>query len=177
MFPTSDDTWTASFLTSGSVTVKATDERKTPHLERCNTPQGSLSIPILFMLHISSFLRDEAIKPARLASAACKLMISPSLRYEAPQRMLDQTLCQGGSKGITYDPAKAITFDPAKAITFDPAKAELILFSWKREDLLPPIKLRNEALTPKDSITWLGVILDSRLTFKQHVQAQPCDSK
>lgn len=63
--------------------------------------------------------------------------------------MLDWTLSRGGRKAITFDPAKLSSSS-----------------SPGRE------KTSYEPLTPKDSITWLGVILDSRLTFKQHVQAQ-----
>ncbi|PNP37025.1 hypothetical protein TGAMA5MH_11085 [Trichoderma gamsii] len=57
-------------------------------------------------------------------------------------------------------------------ISFDPAKAELILFYRKKDQArdFPAILLGDTPIKPQESIRWLGVFLDSQLTFKKHVR-------
>ena len=57
---------------------------------------------------------------------------------------------------------------------FNMEKTELIHFHFKRSfDLkngIYSIKIEESIVQPKDLVKWLGIWLDSKLTFKQHVE-------
>ena len=56
------------------------------------------------------------------------------------------------------------------AISFDISKTELIHFYNKRTTIEEGLKLGDIEIPPKPLVRWLGVFLDSKLTFKQHVE-------
>ena len=52
------------------------------------------------------------------------------------------------------------------AISFNISKTELIHFYSKRTTIEEGLKLGDIEITPKPLVRWLGVFLDSKLTFK-----------
>ena len=52
------------------------------------------------------------------------------------------------------------------AISFDVSKTELIHFHSKRITIEEGLKLGDVEISPKPLVRWLGVFLDSKLTFK-----------
>jgi hypothetical protein len=56
------------------------------------------------------------------------------------------------------------------AISFNISKIELIHFYNKRTTIEEGLKLRDIEISPKPLVRWLGVFLDSKLTFKQHIE-------
>ena len=56
------------------------------------------------------------------------------------------------------------------AISFNISKIELIYFYSKRTTIEEGLKLGDIEIPPKPLVRWLGVFLDSKLTFKQHVE-------
>jgi hypothetical protein len=56
------------------------------------------------------------------------------------------------------------------AISFDISKIELIHFYNKRTTIEEGLKLGDVEISPKPLVRWLGVFLDSKLTFKQYVE-------
>ena len=52
------------------------------------------------------------------------------------------------------------------AISFDVGKIELIHFYNKRTIIEEGLKLGDTEISPKPLVKWLGVFLDSKLTFK-----------
>jgi hypothetical protein len=63
------------------------------------------------------------------------------------------------------------------AISFDIGKTELIHFYNKRTTIEEGLKLRDIEISPKPLVRWLGVFLDSKLTFKQHVEIKISKAK
>ena len=53
---------------------------------------------------------------------------------------------------------------------FNHSKTELIHFSRKRETLLDPVDLPGFTVHPSVIVRWLGIWLDSKLTFKAHIE-------
>jgi hypothetical protein len=58
------------------------------------------------------------------------------------------------------------------AISFNVSKTELIHFYSKRTTIEEGLKLGDVEISPKPLVRWLGVFLDSKLTFKQHIEIQ-----
>ena len=63
------------------------------------------------------------------------------------------------------------------AISFDISKTELIHFYSKRTTIEEGLKLGDIEISPKPLVRWLGVFLDSKLTFKQHVEIKISKAK
>lgn len=49
-------------------------------------------------------------------------------------------------------------------------KTELIVFSRKRKEKVQPITLENEVIEPKNVVKYLGMYLDSKLSFTEHIK-------
>ena len=52
------------------------------------------------------------------------------------------------------------------AISFNISKIKLIYFHSKHTTIEEGLKLRDVEISPKPLVRWLGVFLDSKLTFK-----------
>jgi hypothetical protein len=63
------------------------------------------------------------------------------------------------------------------AISFNISKTELIHFYSKRTTIEEGLKLGDIEISPKPLVRWLGVFLDSKLTFKQHVEIKISKAK
>ena len=63
------------------------------------------------------------------------------------------------------------------AISFDISKTELIHFYNKRTIIKEGLKLGDIEISPKPLVRWLGVFLDSKLTFKQHMEIKISKAK
>ena len=66
-----------------------------------------------------------------------------------------------------------MTWTYANKLTINTDKTHFVIFTLKRLDLalLPPLLINNVSLSPKLYTKFLGVTLDSRLNFKQHIQS------
>ena len=56
------------------------------------------------------------------------------------------------------------------AISFNINKIELIYLYSKRTTIEEGLKLGDIEISPKPLVRWLGVFLDSKLTFKQYIE-------
>src|SRR6202042_1777919 len=63
------------------------------------------------------------------------------------------------------------------AISFNVSKIELIHFYSKRTTIEEGLKLGDIEIFPKPLVRWLGVFLDSKLTFKQHIKIRISKAK
>jgi hypothetical protein len=62
-------------------------------------------------------------------------------------------------------------------ISFNTSKIELIHFYRKRTTIEEGLKLGDVEIPPKLLVRWLGVFLDSKLTFKQYVEIRISKAK
>jgi len=62
-------------------------------------------------------------------------------------------------------------------ISFDINKTELIHFYSKRTTIKEGLKLGDIEISPKPLVRWLGIFLDSKLTFKQHIEIKISKAK
>ena len=148
--------WAGSFMSDRSACVRYQDITTPSSPLQCGLPQGSPVSPILFLLYTEPIYR----------------LGNPKGRFG----YADDTgiLCVGNSLESTADRAsryvsELVTWGAANGISFDPAKTEVMHFCRTKPKVSPPILHEGER-RPEKAMRWLGIWLDSTLTFKTHVE-------
>ena len=77
-------------------------------------------------------------------------------------------------KGIAL---KLISKAKEATISFNIGKPELIYFHNKCTTIEEGLKLGDTEISPKPLVRWLGVFLDSKLTFKQYIEIRILKAK
>ncbi|KJZ69979.1 hypothetical protein HIM_10624 [Hirsutella minnesotensis 3608] len=124
---------------------------------QCGLPQGSPVSPILFLLYTEPIYR-LGISKGRFGYA-------------------DDTaiLCVGDSLDETSAEAsrhvrELLAWGAANGISFDPEKTEVMHFSRTKPKTAPAVLHGEIEKRPDEAMRWLGVWLDSTLSFKTHVE-------
>ncbi|OAQ63773.1 endonuclease/reverse transcriptase [Purpureocillium lilacinum] len=148
--------WAGSFMSDRSACVRYQDITTPSSPLQCGLPQGSPVSPILFLLYTEPIYR----------------LGDPKGRFG----YADDTgiLCVGHSLETTADRAsrhvsELVTWGAANGISFDPAKTEVMHFCRTKPKVSPPVFHEGER-RPDKTMRWLGIWLDSTLTFKTHVE-------
>lgn len=146
--------WVHSFFQDRTAKIQFDQTTSSPFPILCGLPQGSPVSPILFLLYVEPFLR---LSRGRFGYAddGCLLATARTLE-ECGQKLrdkLNQTLQWGQENGII----------------FDSAKTELQFFHTKRKYFEPSLQIGNDIVKPNDYTRWLGIFLDRKLNFKEHI--------
>jgi len=136
--------------------------------ESCGSPQGTVSSPILFIIYMEGFL--QAAMPMATTSRINLAMFADDLTIWKTGSSVDK---------IADDLTTFInnTLDPwtlSHNMILKQVKCHSFLFSQSCHDPKPQILLHGEILSygsdkQHKSLRLLGVLLDSRLTFKYHL--------
>ncbi|CAD6961833.1 unnamed protein product, partial [Tilletia laevis] len=167
--------WVRSFLTARHAAIRLDGE--TSAMSQLNTgiPQGSPVSPILFIIFVSPLLRlfgpqsgDRTLRRLRVIG-----FIDDGLIYTSSLDI--EQNCQT----LAYGYRAATAWAEEVGLTFDPNKRELIHFPpphvrrpSEPAPLLPVDLPDGEVapVAPGSTVRWLGFHLDSKLSFKRHVE-------
>ena len=129
--------------------------------------QNSSISPVLFLIYIRdmfSDIEDLEIRYPSYMDDICLTTASESIERNCS--ILEEAA------------EKLIQSQNFNMIQFDMEKTELIHFHSKRninsEDY--PILVQNESVQPKNLVRWLGIWLDPKLSFKEHVEKKIADT-
>jgi ribonuclease HI len=153
--------WVASFQSDRSVTVRLGDTTSDPASLSCGLPQGSPASPILFILYIAPLLKvlKNPERTFGYADDIGRLVCGPSLEQNVEDLKLDLE--------------QILAWGRENAVDFEVTKTELIHFTRPRtqasKEPQPSLRLGAFNISPSEKLRWLGVILDSQLSFKPHV--------
>ena len=148
--------WVSAFLTGHKIQL-AFDGQIQQQQEPVSTgiPQGSPISPILFLIYV----RDIVAKKGFQISYMDDFSIT-----------ISSTSAAKNCRALTAIYGELFSLAAENSAEFAPEKTDLIHFSGKRETIIEGITVGSVHITPKIVVRWLGVFLDSKLTFKPYVQ-------
>lgn len=151
--------WVESFMSDRKALVRNGYGTTLPEKElECGAPQGSPISPIISMLYFSPILRIN--DPDNRFGYADDIAITATGESTAET-----------TRKLQWELDDTLKWGKENAIAFDPEKAELIHFYYTRgQDHEDTVCFEGLTISPKPSIRWLGVHLDSKLSFKTHVE-------
>jgi ribonuclease HI len=155
--------WTESFLTNRRASLVLDGLEGEARAVETGVPQGSPVSPILFAIYLSPlFTHVEDQCPT------AGLSFVDDVCWTVRGRDVGEvtTKLEAAAKA-------AATWAKDNHVEFDIAKTEAVLFTRRRNDRLPRLAQRikvgrHEVRYNKDATRWLGIWLDSQLTFAEH---------
>ena len=150
--------WFASYLSSRKQKVKL-DNAYSDYLNiTCGVPQGSILGPLLFLIYINDM--SNAVKHSTIHHFAddTNLLCSDKdpaiirLKLNEDLKLIFEWLC-------------------SNRLSLNVSKTEFIIFKPPRKNLKERItlKLNGVTLYESNTIKYLGIIMDDRLTWKHHI--------
>ena len=145
-----------SFLKDRKYFVSANGYQSDTKTSNIGVPQGSTLGPLLFLLYINDIIN---------CSALLKFIL-----------FADDTTIMFKSKCIDYlnyilkiETNKVIKWFSANKLVINLSKTHTMLFSNKRGNHKLTINILNTNLDEKEVVTFLGVEIDNKLTWKNHI--------
>ena len=147
--------WVDSFMSNRGVQLAFKGQVSQLTSLETGIPQGSPISQVLFLIYVKDIAQRKAYQLSYIDDFSVS-MTSLSARANCI-----------GLAGVI-----ATLFSKAKdqAVQFEPEKTELIHFHNKRSPILESIRIRDLEVLPKEVVRYLGVWLDSKLSFKAHVE-------
>lgn len=146
-----------SFLQHRSFQVRIDDIHSRARVQETGTPQGSVISPILFILAVNE-LRHIIKQPVNYTIFADDLAIYTrgkclSEIEKQLQRVINKLDNWGHQQGLS----------------FSPTKTKMVIFTRKHNTEEIKLKIRQIPIKAAKETRFLGMIMDSKLTWKSHI--------
>ena len=154
-----------NFLTNRHLKVRVGNTYSDTKVQEEGVPQGSVLSVTLFLIAINSIV--ERIGEAE-PSVQCSLFADDLAIYysSADLNVAKQHIQNAVNTATDWTKERGFKFSPTKTVAIHFCKS-----SQKRRVNVPPnITLNNIPLIYEKSVKFLGVILDSSLTFNEHIK-------
>jgi reverse transcriptase-like protein len=159
--PRSLCSWIECFMNNRQVQLAFDGNKQDKTNVEIEISQNSSVSPILFLIYIRNIFSDINKMNVRSPSYVDDISLVASSNSLKENCLLLQNAAE-----------KMLQLQSQNNIQFDMEKIELIHFHSKRsiDSNNYSIQIRNEQIMSKKSIKWLGVYLDFKLSFKEHVE-------
>ena len=150
--------WFASYLSNRKQFVSINGYKSNLADVKCGVPQGSILGPLLFLIYINEL--HAAIKYSEVH------------HFAEDTNLLSFNSCvKSINKQVNYDLKNLSNWLKANKISLNVGKTELVLFTSPKKQLVCDlkIKLNGKRHYETDSVKYLGIQIDKRLTWKQHI--------
>lgn len=143
-----------SYLTERHFMVKSNEETSKIHPIGAGVPQGSVLGPVLYTLFTADLPQTERVSIATFADDTVLLAshANPANASELLQSALNVLEIWLKTWNIQVNPTKSVQ------VTFTTRKGQC-----------PPVSLNNQLLPSAECAKYLGIHLDRRLTWRQHI--------
>ncbi len=149
------------FLTNRSITLAFDGERNQSQSVNSGIPQGSPISPMLFLIYIRFLFTKINNKHTHL-----KL----SSYIDDVAIIVEGKTAKENSRILELVTKTAFQWAEDNAVTFDDSKSKLIHFQ-RGNKATSTVTLSNETvIQPSETVRWLGVWFDTKMSFKTHVQ-------
>ncbi|RYC80080.1 hypothetical protein BFJ63_vAg17035 [Fusarium oxysporum f. sp. narcissi] len=149
--------WAGSFMSGRSARVRYQDTLTSSSPLECGLPQGSPVSPILFLLYTEPIYR-LGNPQGRFGYADDTAILSIGDTVDETTAMasgaIDEMVRWGATNGVS----------------FDSKKTEVMHFSRSKLRTAPAVRHGDIEKHPEPALRWLGIWLDSRLSFRIHVE-------
>ena len=150
--------WTQSFIANRSASLQVGSAIRRCQLE-LGVPQGSPLSPVLFLLYVEPLLAQVAVSVPIQAYADDLLLWLETDRYHSELGKLQQALHQVDAWAADW------------RMKFSADKSSVMCISRLRNPSSPPpLLLGGQTLRRTTSFRYLGVILDSKLSWTPHIR-------
>ncbi|TKW60303.1 MAG: hypothetical protein DI628_08940 [Blastochloris viridis] len=149
--------WAESFMRDRSARVRYQDTLTPFTPLQCGLPQGSPASPILFLLYTEPIYR-LGNPQGRFGYADDTAILSIGDTVDESSAM--------ASSAIT----EMVGWGAENGVSFDPKKTEVMHFSRGKLRTTPAVSHGDVEKHPEPALRWLGIWLDSRLSFRIHVE-------
>ena len=150
----------SSYLKDRKQFIKSDDIKSEILRVLCGVPQGSVLGPLLFIIYINDIVRTSRLGCLLFADDAVLTSCNDSLKHL--------------EKHFNIEIQKLHRWFVANKLTLNLSKTKFILFSKKREKKAKvkkfKIKINNYNIKQVSEMKYLGVILDNKLNWHNHLQ-------
>ena len=150
-------TWFKSFLSNRSQFVSVSGAKSTSKPILYGVPQGSVLGPLLFLVYINDLQNAIPYSVTNLFADDTMLFLkNKSVKFL--------------SKKMNIDLKCLLSWLNSNKIALNSKKTELLIFHTRRKhnESELKIKLNGHRLYPSDSVKYLGVFIDSKLSWNPH---------
>ncbi len=150
--------WIGSFLGDRTQSVVLNNQRSSESKVTSGVPQGTVLGPLLFLVYINDL--PDVITPgttARLFADDCAL-------YRKIENEEDQAILQN-------DLDKLVEWEQKWLMEFHPTKCQLVHITHRKKPFASTYSIHNIELTTCDSAKYLGVSIQSKLSWNGHINS------
>ena len=125
-----------------------------PYYVASGVPQGSVLGPLLFLLYVNDI-------SSVVTNSTVKLFADDVTIYK-------EIACPADVHLLQLDLSKVVQWAKTWLLRLNPDKCESIVLSNKRSPPVPHYYLDTELISSKPVIRYLGILVDSHLTWNDH---------
>ena len=163
-YPKRTTTWYGNFLSNRRVYADLLGER---HIicPKCGTPQGGCLSARAFTNPVDELLEIQSSCPGCNPIAFADdnnvtiVGIDPTTMVNQIQPCIDKSIKWGKENGLVFGPAKTTV------VWFTPGYRK----EWKNPERFKRIVMEGKEVPPSSQMTYLGVILDSKVSWGPHI--------
>ena len=150
--------WIEDFLIGRTQKVVIEGEESFSKPVMSSVPQGTVLGPLLFLTYINDM--PESLSP----DSKLKLFADDSLLYRTINNIEDTKILQKDLEALSK-------WEVDWKMSFHPDKCQVISFGTNRNKILNNYILHNITLQKTDSASYLGVNLDNKFNWKNHISS------